>query len=105
MQALLAYSAYSQIEAAADLIAALARPDSAKVISDPISILKDNSKVALSWRILDKKVPGFFAIERSSTGEHYEVIAVITQLSLQSLYEWMDEAPLKGKSFYRIRYA
>ena len=102
---LLAYTSYSQVEAPGDLIAALSRLDSTKGITDPVSTLKDNSKVVLSWKILDKKIPGFFAIERSSTGEHYEVIAVITQLSFQSLYEWMDEAPLKGKSFYRIRYA
>ncbi|MEP7258221.1 MAG: T9SS type A sorting domain-containing protein [Flavitalea sp.] len=80
-------------------------------IEDPNSMIfelthqvKENTKVSISWKLRDS-IPEFFAIERSDNGKSYEVVSVLNNLSAQPFYTWIDDAPKKGKSFYRIRYS
>lgn len=80
-------------------------------IEDPNNIIfelthqvKENTKVVMSWKLRDT-VPEFFAIERSDNGKNYEVVSILNHLPAQPFYTWIDDAPKKGKSFYRIRYS
>jgi hypothetical protein len=97
------------------LLSQQALPDdsspSERVFGDPAQTLSvfrhsiiDRSKVLLDWQVKDS-LPEFFAIERSSNGTDFEVVTVLNNLGRRRLYEWVDESPLKGRSFYRIRYS
>lgn len=76
--------------------------DSNLVVEDFDAIIRDQSKIYLSW-----KVPGsqgeFFTIERSCNGKEFETVAVIKQADGQLKLEWVDEQPSRGKNLYRIR--
>ena len=80
-------------------------PDSALYITDLVSVIKDNAKVILNWRIVNSSAPDFVAVERSCGGRDFEMIALLKQSSNGSWYEWMDEAPAKGRNLYRVRFA
>lgn len=76
--------------------------DSDLIVEDFDAIIRDQSRIMLSW-----KVPGsqgdFFTIERSCNGKEYETVAVIKQADGQLKLEWVDEQPSRGKNQYRIR--
>jgi hypothetical protein len=78
--------------------------DPNKIIQDLNSANTDNGKLNFTWRVKGS-FPEFFAIERSDNGKSYEVVAVLNNLTKQDTYQWTDEAPVKGKSFYRIAYS
>ena len=78
--------------------------DPNKIISDLTSLIIETTKVLLTWKV-NGDTPDFFSIERSDNGKSYEVITVLNNLSPQALFQWTDDAPKKGKSFYRIRYS
>lgn len=78
--------------------------DPNRIISDLTSRISENSKIILSW-IVKGALPDFFAIERSDNGKSYEVITVLNNLTPQNIFQWTDDVPSKGRSFYRIRYA
>lgn len=80
-------------------------PDSALYITDLVSVIRDNAKVILNWRIVNSTTPDFVAVERSCGGRDFEMIALLKQSSNGSWYEWMDDAPAKGRNLYRIRFA
>ena len=80
-------------------------PDSALYITDLVSVIKENSKVLLNWRIVNKTAPEFVAVERSCSGRDFEMIALLKQSSNGSWYEWVDDAPAKGRNLYRVRFA
>jgi hypothetical protein len=79
--------------------------DSNYYISDLVHVVKENSKVVINWKLSDKGVPDFFAIERSSNGREFEVISVIRLTENKQWFEFADESPAKGKNLYRIRCA
>ena len=78
--------------------------DPNRVITEFSSHITDNSKIILSW-IVTGRLPSYFAIERSDNGKSYEVVSVLSNLNAQSVFQWTDDVPRKGKSFYRIRYS
>jgi hypothetical protein len=80
-------------------------PDSALYITDLVSVIKDNAKVILNWRIVNTTAPDFVAVERSCSGRDFEMIALLKQSSNGSWYEWIDDAPAKGRNLYRVRFA
>jgi hypothetical protein len=78
--------------------------DPNRVISELSSRITENSKIILSW-LVSGSLPDFFAIERSDNGKSFEVVSVLSNLTPQKFFQWTDDVPRKGKSFYRIRYA
>lgn len=84
---------------------ASAVPDSAIYLTDLVSAIKDNAKVILNWRIVNNNTPEFIAVERSCSGRDFEIVAVIKQSSTGIWYEWIDDAPAKGRNLYRVRFA
>jgi len=77
----------------------------------PIELLSFSAQVSgygvsVTWATLSETNNHFFTIERSSDGKQYETIAEIngagnSQTVLK--YSWVDQAPLPGRSFYRLR--
>ena len=87
----------------------LLHPAISHLVIDPKNIvtdfgynLKSNSKVHLNWNVKNIEIVDFFSIERSANGRDFEMIGVLKLLSNNN-YELIDESPLPGKSFYRIR--
>jgi hypothetical protein len=78
--------------------------DPNRIITDLNSAVNENGKVILSWSIAGD-LPDFFAMERSDNGKSYEVVGVLNNISKLNTYQWTDDVPKKGKSFYRIRYS
>lgn len=100
----LALASYSQ--SPADLISPsdVMIEDPNRIINELSSRITENSKIILSW-IITGSLPDFFAIERSDNGKSYEVVSVLNNLTPQKIFQWTDDVPRKGRSFYRIRYA
>lgn len=78
--------------------------DPGKNVTDLNAVNNDNRKVMLSWQVAGS-VPDFFCIERSENAKNFEVVAVLNKLEKQKVYQWADEAPKKGKNYYRLRYS
>lgn len=78
--------------------------DPNKTIYELNTIFNDNGKLTLNWKVRGY-IPNYFAIERSDNGKNFEVVGVLNNLSTQSYFQWTDEVPKKGRSFYRIRYS
>ncbi len=51
------------------------------------------------------ELPDFFTIERSENGRSYEPVTVMNNLVKRDQHQWTDDAPKKGRSFYRIKYS
>ena len=64
--------------------------------------IRDNSKGLLRWRTDSILAESFFSVEKSTNGIDYNVIGV-TKNKGTGWYEFLDDSPLKGKLFYRIR--
>lgn len=88
-----------------EAVGAVAVPDSALYLTDLVSVIKDNTKVILNWRIINNNTAEFVAVERSCNGRDFEVVAVLKQSSVGIWYEWIDDAPAKGRNLYRVRFA
>ena len=87
----------------------LLHPAISHLVTDPKNIvtdfsydMKSNSKVHLNWKVKNIEIVDFFTIERSASGRDFEMIGVLKLLASNS-YELIDESPLPGKSYYRIR--
>lgn len=80
-------------------------PDSSHYIADLVHVVKDNNKVVINWKLSEKGIPDFFAIERSCNGREFEVVSVIRLTENNQWFEFIDESPAKGKNLYRIRCA
>jgi hypothetical protein len=78
--------------------------DSNHVINELACNSADKSAILLTWKVKGL-TPDFFVIERSDNGKSFEVVTVLNNLGEKPGYQWTDEAPKKGKSFYRIRYS
>ncbi|MGZ5134356.1 MAG: T9SS type A sorting domain-containing protein [Flavitalea sp.] len=76
--------------------------DPQNIVTDFSYNLKANSKVHLQWKVKNIEMVDFFSIERSANGRDFEMIEILKLLAANS-YELIDESPLPGKSFYRIR--
>jgi hypothetical protein len=78
--------------------------DPNRVVSELSSKITENSKIILSWMVKGA-LPEFFAIERSDNGKNFEVVSVLNNLGRQNIFQWTDDVPRKGRSFYRLRYS
>lgn len=78
--------------------------DPNRIINDLSSKITENSKIILTWMVKGA-LPAFFAIERSDNGKNFEVVSVLSNLSRQNTFQWTDDVPGKGRTFYRIRYS
>ena len=66
----------------------------------------NNKEVELIWSTITDKAHGIFEIERSQDGYQFELIQRVEASSLLNVpvsYNIVDEEPLKGKSYYRIK--
>jgi hypothetical protein len=65
-------------------------------------IIKDNCKGLLRWK--SGTIPGesFFTVEKSTNGIDFGVIG-ITKNTNTGWFEFLDDAPSKGKIYYRIK--
>ena len=66
--------------------------------------IRDINRVALSWKVADSILFQFVSIERSRNGNAFEKVGVLKVDSILDNYEWVDEAPAKGRNFYRLSY-
>ncbi|HEU4634527.1 MAG TPA: T9SS type A sorting domain-containing protein [Flavisolibacter sp.] len=78
--------------------------DSTLFITDLTTVVRENSKVVINWRNSEQFSPEFVVVERSSSGGDFEVVAVLKQSGQGSSFEWVDDAPAKGRNLYRIRF-
>ena len=102
---LLAFACYSQEPTPewsdpAELVA----EDSNKNVTDLNAVPTEKGKLTLTW-LVGSAVPTFFSIERSSDGKTFEVVGVLNKPAIEKQFQWTDEAPLKGKNYYRLRYS
>jgi hypothetical protein len=70
------------------------------------AVLKNNSKVDLSWSIATNKNINSFFIERSSDGLKWETLDLVIDLKSNNgvqHYTQIDNAPLKELSYYRLK--
>jgi len=86
-------------------VAVASIPDSALYLTDLSAAIRDNSKVILNWRMINNNSTDFIAVERSSNSRDFETVAVIKQSPKGLWYEWVDDAPAKGRNVYRVRFA
>jgi len=78
--------------------------DSASFITDLTSLVKDNSKVVINWKNSERVSPEYVTVERSCAGRDFEMVAVLKQPGQGKEFEWVDDAPGKGRNLYRIRF-
>ena len=68
--------------------------------------LQHNQSVKLNWQTASELNNDYFAIERSADAIRWETIAWQTGAGTSQAvnnYEWYDEKPLTGKSYYRLK--
>ncbi|MBL0105287.1 MAG: hypothetical protein IPP51_16840 [Bacteroidetes bacterium] len=69
------------------------------------AILRQN-KVRLNWSTATETNNNYFTVERSGDGEHFEKVTTqrgAGNSSTTRTYEAVDEFPLPGYSFYRLK--
>jgi hypothetical protein len=76
--------------------------DSNNIVTDFIYNLKEKGKVHLQWKVAHIEMVDFFSIERSVNGKDFEMIEVFKLFS-KNKFELIDESPVNGRSFYRIK--
>jgi hypothetical protein len=66
----------------------------------------DEEKVQLNWMTYSEVNNDFFTVERSADGMNYEEVTRVkgkgNSTSINN-YQWMDEKPLPGLSYYRLK--
>ena len=88
---------------------ALLHPVIATIVADQKNIFtefnhsfKGTDKIPLQWKLNQSEPAAFFSIERSGNGKDFEMIEVL-KLAPNDKFEFTDESPLRGRSFYRIK--
>jgi len=64
--------------------------------------IKDNYKVSVKWQTNVPLSGSFFVVERSINGTDFTAVGIIKN-NAPGLYEFTDDAPLKGKTYYRVK--
>ena len=66
----------------------------------------DNNSVAITWSGIDNKEGDYFLIERSHNAMDFKVLQTINvdDATNNHNYTWVDNNPLSGTSYYRIRF-
>jgi hypothetical protein len=65
----------------------------------------ENARVILDWKQPEDTSLSFAVIERSTGGRNFEVVAVLKQSDIKTMNEWIDDAPPKGRSLYRVKFS
>ena len=76
--------------------------DSKNIVTDFTYVLKGDQRVHLAWKVDNKELVDFFAVERSANGKDFEMIEVLKSLPENQL-ELVDESPFRGRNYYRIK--
>jgi len=91
-------------------VAVLRRPlqesEGGSIFSDFSCVVKNSNSVDLQWKAAGNEEGDYFVVERSTDGgDHYETLSVLKVAdSTTALYELVDNSPVNGIDFYRIRY-
>lgn len=99
---MLASVCYGQSPGLLDPIFSNINLDSNNIVTDFTYTLKEKVKVHLQWKVTHIEMVDFFSIERSANGKDFAMIEVFKSLS-KNKFELIDESPVPGRSFYRIR--
>ena len=69
------------------------------------NVQKRNRNVDLNWTMVSEDNVDFYEIERSSDGVVFELLEKqeVTSVSAPSYYQIIDNQPLDGESFYRLK--
>jgi hypothetical protein len=65
----------------------------------------ENVRVILGWKQPEDTSLTFAVIERSTGGRNFEVVAALKQSDIKTVNEWIDDAPPKGRSLYRVKFS
>jgi len=79
--------------------------DSSSYITNLSVSIFENARVILNWKQPEDTSLTFAVIERSTGGRNFEVVAALKQSEIKPENEWIDEAPPKGRSLYRVRFS
>jgi hypothetical protein len=79
--------------------------DTADYITNLSLSIFENARVILNWKQPEDTSLTFAVIERSTGGRNFEVVAALKQSDIKPENEWIDEAPPKGRSLYRVRFS
>lgn len=79
--------------------------DSTGFVTDLSLSIFENARVILGWKQPEDTSLTFAVIERSSGGRNFEVVAVLKQSDIKVTNEWIDDAPPKGRSLYRVKFS
>ena len=79
--------------------------DTTGYVTDLTLSIFENARVILGWKQPEDTSLAFAVIERSTGGRNFEVVAVIKKSDIKSLNEWIDDAPPKGRSLYRVKFS
>jgi hypothetical protein len=79
--------------------------DTSSFVTDLTLNVFENAKVILNWKQPKDTTFTFASIERSNGGREFEVVAVIKQSDIKPENEWIDDAPARGRSLYRVRFS
>lgn len=99
------YMCTAQDEASGFPAAAVFTVDTSSFIADLFLSVRENSKVVLNWKQPEDTAFKFAVIERSSGGRDFEVVAALKQSDIKPENEWVDDAPARGRSLYRVRFS
>jgi hypothetical protein len=88
--------------------ASFAREDQTGVKSNLFSYfscnVKNSNSVELAWRSETLPGGGYFIVERSNDGTHYETVSVQEITDTNTAFSHQDNPPSSGSDFYRIKY-
>jgi hypothetical protein len=79
--------------------------DTSGTATDLTLSIFENARVILGWKQPEDTSLAFAVIERSTGGRNFEVVAVIKKSDIKSMNEWIDDAPPKGRSLYRVKFS
>jgi hypothetical protein len=82
---------------------ALSADSAAAPVDGLVASVKDNNKVVLKWQANALPGESFFVVERSINGTDFTAIGVLKD-ALQGAFEFMDDSPIRGKLYYRIKF-
>lgn len=79
--------------------------DTSGTATDLTLSIFENARVILGWKQPEDTSLAFAVIERSTGGRNFEVVAVIKKSDIKTMNEWIDDAPPKGRSLYRVKFS
>lgn len=72
------------------------------LISFRVSLEILNRKINLQWEVTSDEPTDFYTVQRSEDGARFRNLARIA-VTTNGTYSYTDEAPIVGKSYYRVR--